>query len=140
VVDAAARVGGIAGQRDPASRVISDNHRTQINLLDTAVTSGAQRFLFLASSCIYPKYAEQPTREEALFTGPAESTNESFAVAELAGIGQLVAIRRQHSLPYICAMPANVYGEGDNFDRHDSHVLPAMIRRFHEAVCDGATR
>ena len=85
-----------------------------------------------------PRFAQQPIREDALSTGPLEETNQSFAAAKLAGIAQLVAIRREHSLPYICAMPTNLYGPGDNFNLHDSHVLPAMIRRFHEATRDGA--
>ena len=138
VINAAARVGGIVANATQPADFISDNLRIQVNLFDSAVASGVERFLFLGSNCIYPKLAQQPIGEDALFTGPLEQTNESFSVAKLAGIAQLVAIRRQHHRPYICAIPANIYGPGDNFDLRHSHVLPAMIRRFHEAVRDGA--
>jgi GDP-L-fucose synthase len=138
VISAAARVGGIAANSSRPAEFISDNLRIQVNLFDSAVTTGVERFLFLGSSCIYPKFAEQPISEDALLTGPLEPTNDSYAVAKIAGIAQLAAIRRQHHLPYISAMPTNIYGPGDNFDRHDSHVVPAMIRRFHEAARDGA--
>jgi GDP-L-fucose synthase len=139
VINAAARVGGILANASQPANFISDNLRIQVNLFDSAVTSGVERFLFLGSSCIYPKLAQQPIPENALYTGPLEETNESYAVAKLAGIAQLVAIRRQHHRPYICAMPPNLYGPDDNFNLQHSHVLPAMIRRFHEAVRDGAT-
>lgn len=138
VIAAAAVVGGIAANASRPADFCSDNLRIQVNLFDNAVANGVGRFLFLGSSCIYPKFAEQPIREEALFTGPLEETNEGYAVAKLAGIGQLGAIRRQYGLPYISALPTNLYGPGDNFDTHESHVLPAMIRRFHEAVRAGA--
>jgi GDP-L-fucose synthase len=138
VIDAAAAVGGIAANASRAADFFSDNLRIQVNLLDSAVANGVERFLFLGSSCIYPKHAEQPIHENALLTGPLEETNEGFAMAKLAGVTQLAAIRRQHGLPYICAMPTNLYGPGDNFNTRDSHVLPAMIRRFHQAVRDGA--
>ncbi len=135
VIDAAARVGGIAANALRPADFVSDNLRIQLNLLDTAVASGGvERFLFLGSSCIYPKFAAQPIREEALLTGPLEESNEGYAVAKLAGIAQVTAIRRQHGLPYVSAMPTNLYGPGDNFSPHDSHVVPAMIRRFHEAM------
>ena len=139
VIAAAARVGGIAANASRPAEFISDNLRIQINLFDSAVANGVERFLFLGSSCVYPKLVQQPIREDALFTGRLEETNESYAVAKLAGIAHLVAIRREHGLPYICAMPTNLYGPGDNFNPHDSHVIPAMIRRFHDAVRDGAT-
>lgn len=140
VIDAAATVGGItANARRPAT-FFSDNLRIQVNLLDNAVATGVQRFLFLGSSCIYPKDTEQPIREDALFSGPLEETNEGYAMAKLAGVAHLAAIRQQHGLPFICAMPTSQYGPGDNFDLHDAHVLPAMIRRFHKAVQDGATQ
>jgi GDP-L-fucose synthase len=138
VIDAAAVVGGIAANASRPADFFSDNVRIQVNLFDSAVANGVERFLFLGSSCIYPKLAEQPIREDALLTGPLEGTNEGFAMAKLAGVTQLAAIRRQHGLPYICAMPTNLYGPGDNFNTRDSHVLPAMIRRFHQAVRDGA--
>lgn len=134
VIDAAARVGGIgANARRPAD-FLSDNLRIQLNLLDSAVSNGVERFLFLGSSCIYPKFAAQPIREETLLTGPLEETNEGYAVAKIAGIAQVAAIRRQHHVPYISAMPTNLYGPGDNFDARDSHVVPAMLRRFHDAM------
>jgi GDP-L-fucose synthase len=139
VIAAAARVGGIEANASRPAEFISDNLRIQVNLFDSAVASGTERLLFLGSSCIYPKFARQPIQEGELLTGPLEETNQSFAVAKLAGIAQLVAIRRQHHRRYICAMPTNVYGPGDNLDPAYGHVLPAMMRRFHEAVRDGAT-
>jgi GDP-L-fucose synthase len=137
VIAAAARVGGIGANASRPVEFISDNLRIQVNLLDSAVANGVGRFLFLGSSCAYPRVAQQPIREDALLTGPLEVTNESYAVAKLAGIAHLVAIRRQYRLPYICAMPTNIYGPDDNFDPLTGHVLPAMIRRFHEAARDG---
>jgi len=137
VIAAAARVGGIAANASRPAEFISDNLRIQVNLLDSSVANGVERFLFLGSSCIYPKLAQQPISEDALSTGPLEETNQSYAVAKLAGIAHLVAIRRQDRLPYICAIPTSIYGPGDNFDPHGSHVLPAMIRRFYEAARDG---
>jgi GDP-L-fucose synthase len=138
VIAAAARVGGIAANASWPAEFISDDLKIQVNLFDGAVASGVERFLFLGSSCTYLTFAEQPIREDALFTGPVEETNEAYAVAKLAGIAQLVAIRRQHGLHYICAMPTNLYGPRDNFSTRDSHVLPAMIRRFHQAVLENA--
>ncbi|MEV6768625.1 GDP-L-fucose synthase [Nocardia sp. NPDC051030] len=138
VIDAAARVGGIAANAARPAEFLSDNLRIQVNLLDAAVTTGVERFLFLGSSCIYPKSAAVPIREDALFTGPLEATNEGYAVAKLAGITQVAAIRRQHGLPYISALPTNVYGPGDNFHPRTSHVVPGLIRRFHEAARDDA--
>ena len=140
VVVAAAVVGGIAANASRPADFLSDNLRIQVNLLDGAVANGVERLLFLGSSCIYPKAAEQPIREDALLTGALEQTNEGFAMAKLAGVKHVAAIRRQHGLPYICAMPTNLYGPGDNFAIRDSHVLPAMIRRFHDAAKDGADR
>ena len=137
VINAAALVGGIAANAARPADFLSDNLRIQVNLLDSAVENGVERFLFLGSSCIYPKDAEQPIREDALLTGPLEETNEGFAMAKLAGVRHVLAIRRQHGLPYISAMPTSLYGPGDNFSVADSHVLPAMIRRFHEAMRDG---
>lgn len=137
VINAAAVVGGIAANASRQADFLSDNLRIQLNVLDSAVAAGVGRLLFIGSSCIYPKDAEQPIREDSLLTGPLEQTNEGFAIAKLAGVGQVAAIRRQHGLPYICAMATNLYGPGDNFSVADSHVLPAMIRRFHEAARDG---
>ena len=139
VIDAAAVVGGIGANSSRPADFISENLRIQVNLLDSAVAHGVQRFLFLGSSCIYPKFAAQPIAETALLTGPLEETNEAYAMAKLAGIAQVRAIRRQHGLPYICAMPTNLYGPGDNFNLENGHVAPAMIHRFHNAARRGAT-
>lgn len=138
VIDAAALVGGIAANASRPADFFSDNLRIQVNLLDSAVANGVQRFLFLGSSCIYPKFTTQPIPETALMTGPLEETNDAYAMAKLAGVTQVAAIRRQHKLPYVCAMPTNLYGPGDNFNPASSHVMPAMIRRFHDAVQSGA--
>ncbi|MDT5370482.1 MAG: GDP-L-fucose synthase [Mycobacterium sp.] len=140
VINAAAVVGGIAANASRPADFLSDNLRIQVNLLDTAVATGVERFLFLGSSCIYPKFAGQPITEDSLLTGRLEETNEGFAMAKLAGVAQVAAIRRQHGLPYICALPTNLYGPGDNFNPANSHVLPAMIRRFHEAVRNGSSQ
>jgi GDP-L-fucose synthase len=138
VVDAAARVGGIlANQRHPAD-FLSDNLRIQLNVLDAAAAHGVERLLFLGSSCIYPRLAPQPIPEDALLTGHLEPTNDGYAIAKIAGILQTQALRRQHGRHYISAMPTNLYGPGDNFDLESSHVLPAIIRRFHEAKVQGA--
>ena len=137
VISAAARVGGIVANSSRPAEFISDNLRIQVNPLDSSVATRVSRFLFVGSSCIYPKFAAQPIREDALLTGPLEATNEAFAVAKIAGIVQVAAIRREHRLAYISAMATNLYGPGDNFDPHDGHVLAAMIRRFHQAARDG---
>jgi GDP-L-fucose synthase len=121
VIAAAARVGGIAANANRPVEFISDNLRIQVNLLDSAVANGVARFLFLGSSCIYPKLAQQPISEDALWTGPLEDTNISYATAKLVGVAHLTATRRQHRLPYICAMPTNLYGPCDNFDPRQSH-------------------
>lgn len=134
VIDAAARVGGIAANDARPTEFLSDNLRIQLNLLDCAVSAGVPRLLFLGSSCIYPKLAEQPIREEALLSGHLEESNEAYAIAKLAGVVHVKSIRREHRLPYISAMPASIYGPGDNFAAVDSHVLPAMLRRFHGAA------
>jgi GDP-L-fucose synthase len=139
MVVAAAKVGGILANDTYPAEFLSDNLRIQVNLLDAAREFGVQRLLFLGSSCIYPKFAEQPIKESSLLTGALEPTNDAYAVAKITGIMQVQAIRRQYGLPYISAMPTNLYGPGDNFDAHDSHVLPALIRRFHEAKQSGAT-
>jgi GDP-L-fucose synthase len=138
VVVAAAHVGGIlANSRYPAE-FLSDNLRIQVNVLDAAREYGVQRLLFLGSSCIYPKRAEQPIREGSLLTGPLEPTNDAYAIAKIAGVLHVQALRREYGLPYISAMPTNLYGPNDNFDPANSHVLPALIRRFHEAHEAGA--
>lgn len=138
VIDAAARVGGIWANLSEPANFISDNLRIQVNLLDSAVATGVSKFLFLASSCIYPKQSPQPIREEALLTGPLEPTSQAYAIAKIAGIHHVTAIRRQHGLPYISVMPTNVYGPGDNFHPDRGHVMAAMIRRFHDAARDDA--
>lgn len=138
MVIAAAKVGGILANESYPAEFLSDNLRIQVNLMDAAREYGVQRLLFLGSSCIYPKFAEQPIHESSLMTGALEPTNEAYAIAKIAGIMQVRSIRKQYGLPYISAMPTNLYGPGDNFDGHNSHVLPALIRRFHEARQSGA--
>ena len=133
IVDAAARVGGIGANNAKPAEFLSDNLRIQLNLMDAAVEFGVKRFLFLGSSCVYPKFAPQPITEDALLTGTLEPTNDAYAIAKIAGILHIQAIRREFGLHYISAMPTNLYGPNDNFDLETSHVLPAMIRRFHEA-------
>lgn len=138
VVLAAARVGGIlANSRYPAD-FLSDNLRIQTNVLDAALSTNVERLLFLGSSCIYPKFAPQPIREEALLTAPLEPTNDAYAISKIAGILHIQAVRRQHGLPWISAMPTNLYGPNDNFSSTASHVLPALIRRYDEAARRGA--
>ncbi|MFF8399117.1 GDP-L-fucose synthase family protein [Streptomyces sp. NPDC016172] len=140
VVLAAARVGGIKANATRPAEFLSDNLRIQVNVLDAALEHGVERLLFLGSSCIYPKFAEQPIREEALLTGPLEPTNDAYAIAKIAGILHVQAVRRQYGLPWISAMPTNLYGPGDNFHPERSHVLPSLIRRFHEAQKSGVRR
>lgn len=138
VVLAAAKVGGILANNTYPVDFLSDNLRIQVNVLDAAREYGAERVLFLGSSCIYPKFAEQPIREDSLLTGHLEPTNDAYAIAKIAGIMQIQAIRRQYGLPWISAMPTNLYGPGDNFSANGSHVLPALIRRYDEAARSGA--
>jgi len=133
MVVAAARVGGILANSTYPADFLSDNLRIQVNLLDAAAEHDVERVLFLGSSCIYPRLAEQPIREESLLTGPLEPTNDAYAIAKIAGIAHVQAMRRQHGRRWISAMPTNLYGPGDNFDPVTSHVLPALIRRCHEA-------
>jgi GDP-L-fucose synthase len=133
VFDAAAKVGGILANSSYAADFIGVNLAIQTNLIHTAWTTGVKKFLFLGSSCIYPKFAAQPMREDALLTGELEPTNQWYAVAKIAGIKMIEAYRRQYGFPGISLMPTNLYGPGDNFDLQTSHVLPALIRRFHEA-------
>jgi GDP-L-fucose synthase len=134
VVLAAARVGGILANDSFPADFLSDNLRIQVNVMDAAQAAGVDRLLFLGSSCIYPKLAEQPIRESSLLCGPLEPTNEAYAIAKIAGIKQVQAHRKQHGVRWISAMPTNLYGPGDNFDPATSHVLPALIRRFQEAA------
>jgi GDP-L-fucose synthase len=133
VVLAAARVGGIWANASRPADFLSDNLRIQTNVLDAAHDFDVDRLLFLGSSCIYPRLAPQPIPESALLTGPLEPTNDAYAIAKIAGLLQVAAMRRQHGHRWISAMPTNLYGPGDNFDPAGSHVLPAMIRRFHHA-------
>jgi GDP-L-fucose synthase len=133
VVMAAARVGGINANSTRPAEFIRDNLLIQDNVIDAAYRAGAAKFVFLGSSCIYPKLALQPMKEEYLLTGPLEPTNEWYAVAKIAGIKMCQAYRRQYDFKAISLMPTNLYGPGDNFDLQNSHVLPALIRRFHEA-------
>lgn len=137
VVLAAAKVGGILANSTYPVEFLSENMRIQVNVLDAALEYGAQRLLFLGSSCIYPKLAPQPIKEEYLLTGHLEPTNDAYAIAKIAGILQVQAVRREYGLPWISAMPTNLYGPGDNFSPEGSHVLPALIRRFDEARRDG---
>ncbi|MDX6346478.1 MAG: GDP-L-fucose synthase [Streptomyces sp.] len=138
VVLAAAKVGGIMANSTYPVQFIEDNLRIQLSVIAGSHAAGVGRLLFLGSSCIYPKLAPQPIREDALLTGPLEPTNEPYALAKIAGIVQVQSYRRQYGASYISAMPTNLYGPGDNFDLATSHVLPALIRRFHEAKRDGA--
>ena len=138
VIDAAARVGGIMANNTYPAEFLSENLQIQVNLLDAAVAARVPRLLFLGSSCIYPKYAPQPIVESALLTGPLEPTNDAYAIAKIAGILQVQAVRRQYGLPWISAMPTNLYGPGDNFSPSGSHLLPALIRRYEEAKAGGA--
>ncbi|MBM5819786.1 MAG: GDP-L-fucose synthase [Cyanobacteria bacterium K_DeepCast_150m_m2_101] len=134
VVLAAAKVGGIQANNSYPADFLLDNLKIQTNVIETAWRSGVRRLLFLGSSCIYPKFAEQPIKEEALLTGPLEPTNEWYAIAKITGIKLCEALRRQHGFDAISLMPTNLYGPGDNYHPTNSHVLPALIRRFHEAV------
>src|SRR6266702_5373370 len=138
VVLAAARVGGILANATAPADFLSDNLRIQVNVLDAAAAHGVRRLLFLGSSCIYPRLAPQPIPESALLTGPLEPTNDAYAIAKIAGVLQVQALRRQHGLPYISAMPTNLYGPGDSFSATSAHVLPGLVRRFHEAKESGA--
>jgi GDP-L-fucose synthase len=134
---AAAKVGGILANETYPADFIYDNLVIQENIIEGARRAGTDKLLFLGSSCIYPKFAEQPIVEEALLTGPLEPTNEWYAIAKIAGIKLAQAYRRQYGLDFISAMPTNLYGPGDNFDLNSSHVLPALIRKAHEAKLAG---
>jgi GDP-L-fucose synthase len=135
---AAARVGGIHANDHYPADFIYDNLMIEANVIDAAHRAGVGRLLFLGSSCIYPKLAPQPMREEALLTGPLEPTNEPYAIAKIAGIKLCESYNRQHGRDYRSVMPTNLYGPNDNFHPANSHVIPALLRRFHEAVRDGA--
>jgi len=138
VVIAAAKVGGILANDTYPADFLYDNLMIEANLIEAARRAGAEKLLFLGSSCIYPKMAPQPLSEDALLTGPLEPTNEWYAVAKIAGIKLCQAYRRQHGCDFISAMPTNLYGPGDKYDLKGSHVLPALIRKAHEAKAAGA--
>jgi GDP-L-fucose synthase len=137
---AAARVGGIHANDTRPAEFIHENLAVQTNVIHAAWRHGVRKLVFLGSSCIYPKHCPQPMREEYLLTGPLEPTNEWYAVAKIAGIKMCQAYRRQYGFDAIALMPTNLYGPGDNFDLETSHVLPALIRRFHEAKARGDAR
>jgi GDP-L-fucose synthase len=138
VVVAAARVGGIKANADRPVEFLLENLKIQNNLIESAYRSGVEKLLFLGSSCIYPKFAPQPIPETALLTGELEPTNEPYAIAKIAGIKLCQAYARQYGARFISAMPTNLYGPGDNFNLDTSHVLPALIRKVHEAKTSGA--
>ena len=133
VIDAAAKVGGILANNDFPYQFIMENLQIQNNLIDTAFKTNVKKFIFLGSSCIYPKLAPQPLKEEYLLTLPLESTNEWYAIAKIAGVKSCEAIQKQFGKDFISLMPTNLYGPNDNYDLLSSHVLPAMIRKFHDA-------
>jgi GDP-L-fucose synthase len=133
VIDAAARVGGILANSDFPYQFLMENMQIQNNLIDGALKSGIEKFIFLGSSCIYPKFASQPLKEEYLLTDSLEPTNEWYAIAKITGVKACQAVRKQFHKDYVSLMPTNLYGTEDNFDLKTSHVLPAMLRKFHEA-------
>jgi GDP-L-fucose synthase len=130
---AAAKVGGIEANRSHPAQFLRDNLQMQTNIIDAAQRFGTRKLLFLGSSCIYPRLAPQPMPEDCLLTGPLEPTNEWYAIAKIAGLKMCQAYRRELGFDAICAMPTNLYGPGDNFSLVDSHVLPALMRKYHEA-------
>lgn len=135
---AAAKVGGILANSTLPAEFLYENLMIEANMISAAHRTGVEKLLFLGSSCIYPKFAEQPIREDSLLTGPLEPTNEWYAIAKIAGIKLCQAYRQQHGADFISAMPTNLYGPGDNFDLETGHVLPALIRKVHEAKVAGA--
>ena len=137
VINAAAKVGGILANKSYPYEFLMDNLMIQNNIIDNAYKSGVERFLFLGSSCVYPKWANQPIREDYLMTGPLEPTNESYAIAKIAGIKACQAIFNKTKKGFSSIMPSNLYGPFDNFDLKSSHVLPAMIRKFHDSKING---
>lgn len=137
VIDAAARVGGILANNNYPYQFLMENMLIQNNLIDYSLKADVQKFIFLGSSCIYPKLAPQPLKEEYLLTGPLEPTNEWYAIAKITGVKACEAIRKQFGKDYISLMPTNLYGTHDNFDLNTSHVLPAMMRKFYEAKEQG---
>ena len=138
VVLAAAKVGGILANDELPYDFLQQNLAITTNVIDASVRAGVPRLLNLGSSCIYPKHADQPITEDELLTGPLEPTNQWYAIAKIAGVMLTAAARRQHGLDYISGMPTNLYGPGDNYDLHSSHVMPALIRKAHDAKAAGA--
>lgn len=136
IIDAAARVGGILANNDYPYLFLMENLQIQNNLIDSALQEGIEKFIFLGSSCIYPKLAPQPLKEEYLLTSELEPTNEWYAIAKITGVKACQAIRKQFGKDYVSLMPTNLYGTNDNFDLNTSHVLPAMMRKFHEAAAN----
>ena len=137
IVIAAAKVGGIHANSTYPVQFLSENLQIETNLMDAAHTAEIPRLLFLGSSCVYPKLAQQPIKEEYLLTGELEKTNEAYALAKISGLKLVQAYRKQYGHKWISAMPTNMYGPGDNFDLENSHVLPALIRKFHDAKVQG---
>jgi len=137
IIDAAARVGGILANNDYPYQFLMENMQIQNNLISASIANNIQKFVFLGSSCIYPKLAPQPLKEEHLLTGSLEPTNEWYAIAKISGVKAIESIRKQFGYDYVSLMPTNLYGPFDNFDLQTSHVLPAMIRKFHEAKENG---
>ena len=133
IIDAAAKVGGILANSQNPYEFLMDNMLIQNNLIRTAHELNIKKFIFLGSSCIYPKMAPQPLKEEYLLTGPLEETNQWYAIAKISGVKLIEALRDQYNRDYVSLMPTNLYGPGDNYDLETSHVLPAMLRKFHEA-------
>jgi GDP-L-fucose synthase len=140
VIDAAAKVGGIGGNNAFPVEFLTENIQIQSNLMDAAHAAGVDKFVFLGSSCIYPRFAEQPIKEEFILTGPLEATNSAYAVAKIAGIELVKSYRKEYGHKWISVMPTNLYGPNDNFDLETSHVLPALIRKFVDARINGADR
>jgi GDP-L-fucose synthase len=138
VIDAAARVGGILANSSSPVDFLNDNLMIQTHVFEASHAADVDRLLFLGSSCIYPKFADQPIKEDYLLTGPLEPTNDAYAIAKIAGIIAMKSYRNQYGRHWISAMPTNLYGPGDNFDLQTSHVLPAMIRKFHDATQTGS--
>jgi GDP-L-fucose synthase len=137
VIIAAAKVGGIVANNNFPVEFLSENVQVQTNLMDAAHKFDVEHLVFLGSSCIYPKFAPQPISEDSLLTGPLEETNEAYAVAKIAGVKLVQAYRKEFGRKWTSAMPTNLYGPGDNFDPQTSHVLPALLRKFHEAKLSG---
>jgi len=138
IIIAAAKVGGIHANSTYPVQFLSENLQIETNLMDAAHAAGIESLLFLGSSCVYPKSSPQPIKEEYLLTGPLEKTNEAYALAKISGLKLVEAYRKQYGYRWISAMPTNMYGPGDNFDLENSHVLPALIRKFHDAKISGS--